>query len=136
MKSPFKPKISKEQKAEQARFKAFVRDVLYPKMVEQAENAYQIIQFMKAVQISFSHNTELRMAKLKKEIDEGRFGDLEVKALEGKYSKQEQAIIDALADEKVETVNRLISRWQPIMDQVIREELLKRPASSLDIKWE
>lgn len=124
----------REQKREEKRIVARVKDELLPLLLAECENVNDLKVRVEAVSHATEANLNQRVIDFKQELKAKRFGDLGVVALPGKGEKLEQKIIELFKDEPLKVMDEILSRFPAVIDACIHKEMLTRKPGSLLIE--
>jgi uncharacterized protein YajQ (UPF0234 family) len=89
---------------------------------------------IEAVSKATEVNITKRVIDFKESLKAKKFGELEVKALEGRGDKLEQKIIELLKDESLKVVDEIATRFPQVIQACIQKEMMERKPNSLKIE--
>ena len=131
----FKKGPSKEQKRESNRRWAIVTEQLYPLLLKECKSVTDMKRRLEYVLQAVKNETVVKVEAFKKELEDGRLYDWNIKPLDGGDTKVEQAILDILGEEKITVVDQILTHFPRIIDSFIQEEMSKRSPDTLEIKF-
>jgi hypothetical protein len=129
-----KGQVARAQKREQERIIGIVRDQILQLLLAECENVMELSRRIEAVSKATEVNITKRVIDFKESLKAKKFGELEVKALEGRGDKLEQKIIELLKDESLKVVDEIATRFPQVIQACIQKEMMERKPNSLKIE--